>query len=120
MEPDRHPEDAAELDMRFHNFLLRHKGTKRKCVLRDVPAGIQTGSAFCGSLQIMITGRLRLIEHLLNFELAQACWYLPLDGVALPKTKYRSTNGRQHRNLSFGKIRLCRKHQRVSITFAAH
>jgi hypothetical protein len=30
MEPDRHPEDATELDMGFHNFpSTPQKGTKR-------------------------------------------------------------------------------------------
>jgi hypothetical protein len=52
MEPDRHPEDAAELDMGFHKLpSTPQKAQKSKCVLRNVCArflpGIQTQRSFC-------------------------------------------------------------------------
>jgi hypothetical protein len=55
VEPDRHPEDAAELDMGFHNFPSTPQKPQKeqmcfkKC-LRPLPAGIQTGRAFLSIL----------------------------------------------------------------------
>jgi len=64
-----------------------------------------------GSLQIVITCRLGLVQDLLNFQPPQTRRHGPFNGVAPFVTEDGGTDRRQDRNLSFGKICLGWKHE---------